>query len=83
MLTVEELKIMFESVFGHEINVSELNEDSDLRKDLGMNSISLLYLPQFLMAGAARGLWFVETLSYTYGVLSILIIEIPDARPDP
>ena len=48
MLTVEELKIMFESDFGHEINVSELNEDSDLRKDLGMNSISLLYMAMML-----------------------------------
>ncbi len=48
MITVEELKNIFETVFGKGIDISELNEESDLRKDVGMNSISLLYMAMVL-----------------------------------
>ncbi len=48
MITVEELKNIFETVFGKEIDISSLNEESDLRKDIGMNSISLLYMAMVL-----------------------------------
>lgn len=48
MITVEELKNIFETVFGKEIDISNLNEESDLRKDVGMNSISLLYMAMVL-----------------------------------
>ena len=48
MITVEELKNIFETVFGTAIDVSGLNEKSDLRKDIGMNSISLLYMAMVL-----------------------------------
>ena len=48
MITVEELKNTFETVFGQGIDISNLNEESDLRKDVGMNSISLLYMAMVL-----------------------------------
>ena len=48
MITVEELKETFETVFGKGIDISNLNEESDLRKDVGMNSISLLYMAMVL-----------------------------------
>ena len=48
MITVEELKNMFETLFGKGIDISNLNEESDLRKDIGMNSISLLYMAMVL-----------------------------------
>ena len=48
MITVEELKNMFKTVFGEGIDISNLNEESDLRKDIGMNSISLLYMAMVL-----------------------------------
>lgn len=48
MITVEELKTTFETVFGNGIDISNLNEESDLRKDVGMNSISLLYMAMVL-----------------------------------
>lgn len=48
MITIEELKNIFETVFGTAIDVSGLNEKSDLRKDIGMNSISLLYMAMVL-----------------------------------
>ena len=35
---------LFESVFENEIDVSNINEDSRLIEDLGMNSIGLLYM---------------------------------------
>ena len=44
MVTVDALKEIFESVFGSEVNTDQLSEASDLRKDVGMNSISLLYM---------------------------------------
>ena len=48
MITVEELKNIFETVFGKGIDISNLNENSDLRKVVGMNSISLLYMAMVL-----------------------------------
>ena len=48
MITVEKLKNIFETVFGKGIDISNLNEESDLRKDVGMNSISLLYMAMVL-----------------------------------
>ena len=44
MVTVDDLKEMFVKVFGSELNIDDLCEASDLRKDVGMNSISLLYM---------------------------------------
>ena len=48
MVTVEELKDVFHTVFGNEMDLSAFNEESDLRKDIGMNSISLLYMAMVL-----------------------------------
>ena len=48
MVTVEELKEIFHTVFGSDMDLSAFNENSDLRKDLGMNSISLLYMAMVL-----------------------------------
>lgn len=48
MITVEELKELFTLVFGQEIDVSKLDESADLKKDLGMNSISFLYMATVL-----------------------------------
>ncbi len=48
MITIEDLKTMFAAVFGQEMNFADLNENSDLRKDIGMNSISLLYMAMVL-----------------------------------
>lgn len=48
MVTVEELKDVFHTVFGSEMDLSAFNEASDLRKDIGMNSISLLYMAMVL-----------------------------------
>ena len=48
MVTVEELKDVFHTVFGNEMDLSAFNEASDLRKDIGMNSISLLYMAMVL-----------------------------------
>ena len=48
MVTVEELKEIFITVFGNEIDLSNINENSDLKKDLDMNSISFLYTAMVL-----------------------------------
>ena len=48
MVTVEELKDVFHTVFGNEMDLSAFNEASDLRKDIAMNSISLLYMAMVL-----------------------------------
>ncbi|MBQ4631385.1 MAG: hypothetical protein IJB70_10415 [Clostridia bacterium] len=48
MATVEELKEMFVAVLGDDIDVSTFSEKSDLRKDIGMNSISFLYMAMTL-----------------------------------
>ena len=44
MISVEELKEMFLLVFQDQFDVSGITEESDLRKDIGMNSINLLYM---------------------------------------
>jgi len=48
MATIQELKEIFTTVFGDEIDVSNITEDADLKKDLGMNSISFLYTAMVL-----------------------------------
>lgn len=48
MVSVSELKEMFVKIFGTDIDVSNFNEDSDLRKDIGMTSISFLYMAMVL-----------------------------------
>ncbi|MBR2476682.1 MAG: acyl carrier protein [Clostridia bacterium] len=44
MITIEILKELFETIFGQELNLDGISESSDLRKDIGMNSISFLYM---------------------------------------
>ena len=48
MTTIEELKEIFNTVFGNDLDVSNLTIESDLRKDLGMNSVHLLYMAMVL-----------------------------------
>lgn len=48
MITIDELKELFTAVFGQEIDVSKLDENADLIKDVGMNSISFLYMATML-----------------------------------
>ena len=48
MVTVAAIQEMFEAIFGEELNVDNLNENSDLKKDIGMNSISFLYMAMVL-----------------------------------
>ncbi|MBR4867596.1 MAG: acyl carrier protein [Clostridia bacterium] len=42
--TIETLKDLFQQVFEGEIPCKELNEETRLIEDLGMNSIGLLYM---------------------------------------
>lgn len=42
--TMDRLIELFEGVFEGEINISDINEDSRLVEDIGMNSIGLLYM---------------------------------------
>ncbi len=44
MNTFERLKNTFSEVFGDDIDVSKITEASDLKVDLGMNSIGMLYM---------------------------------------
>ena len=48
MVKIEELKDMFVKIFGDDIDVSNFNENSDLRKDVKMTSISFLYMAMVL-----------------------------------
>ena len=48
MVTVEELKNLFETIFEQELNLDNISENSDLKKDIGMNSISFLYMAMVL-----------------------------------
>ena len=48
MVTIDALKEMFVSIFGNQIDVSNFSESSDLKKDIGMNSISFLYMAMVL-----------------------------------
>lgn len=44
MNTFKRLKNTFSEVFGDDIDVSKITEASDLKADLGMNSIGMLYM---------------------------------------
>ncbi|MBQ0109646.1 MAG: acyl carrier protein [Clostridiales bacterium] len=44
MNTFERLKNTLSEVFGDDIDVSKITEVSDLKADLGMNSIGMLYV---------------------------------------
>ena len=44
MITISDLKEMFEAVFPDQFDLENITENSDLRKDIGMNSINLLYM---------------------------------------
>lgn len=48
MATVEILKDLFEKIFEQELNLDNINENSDLRKDIGATSISFLYMAMVL-----------------------------------
>ena len=48
MTTVDELKEIFSTVFGNDLDISNLTVESNLRKDLGMNSVHLLYMAMVL-----------------------------------
>ena len=48
MVTIEELKETFTAVFGAELNIADITESSNLRKDIGMTSIHLLYMAMVL-----------------------------------
>jgi len=48
MSTFETLKSVFESVFEGEISTENLSLDSDLREDVGINSIGMLYMAMAL-----------------------------------
>ncbi len=48
MTTIDELKEVFSTVFGNDLDISNLTVESDLRKDLGMNSVHLLYMAMVL-----------------------------------
>lgn len=48
MNVLEELKELFKTVFSEEISVDSVTENARLREDIGMNSISLLYMAMVL-----------------------------------
>lgn len=48
MVTIEELKDVFKTVFPEDIAVDNITENANLREDIGMNSISLLYMAMVL-----------------------------------
>ena len=48
MVTIEKLADIFERVFEDEINVEGLNEQTNLREDIGINSIGMLYMAMAL-----------------------------------
>ena len=48
MSTFETLKSVFESVFEGEISTDSLSLDSNLREDVGINSIGMLYMAMAL-----------------------------------
>ncbi len=48
MVTIDELKETFTAVFNDELNISDITESSNLRKDIGMTSIHLLYMAMVL-----------------------------------
>ena len=48
MNIIDELKEIFNTVFGSDLDVSHMTADSNLRTDLGMNSVHLLYMAMVL-----------------------------------
>ncbi len=48
MVTIEKLADIFKRVFEDEINVEGLNEQTNLREDIGINSIGMLYMAMAL-----------------------------------
>lgn len=48
MVTINELKEILETVFPGQYNLSEITEESNLVKDVGLNSIGFLYLAMVL-----------------------------------
>jgi len=48
MNTFERLIKVFNSVFEDDVNTEAINEGSDLRQDLGINSIGMLYMAMAL-----------------------------------
>ncbi|MBE6681659.1 MAG: acyl carrier protein [Ruminococcaceae bacterium] len=48
VITVDELKNVLKTALPYEINLEGINEESDLRKDVGLNSIGMLYVAMIL-----------------------------------
>ncbi len=48
MVTLEELKAVLEAVFPEEFSLEGVMLESDLKKDVGLNSIGLLYMAMVL-----------------------------------
>ena len=48
MTTFERLKKVFEAVFEGEVDTSAINEKANLRDDIGINSIGMLYMAMAL-----------------------------------
>ncbi|MBR2472300.1 MAG: acyl carrier protein [Clostridia bacterium] len=44
MVTIDDLKKIFEAIFESELDVSNISESTALIEDLGMNSIGMLYM---------------------------------------
>ena len=44
MVTIDDLKKIFEAIFESELDVSNVTESTSLIEDLGMNSIAMLYM---------------------------------------
>lgn len=48
MVTVEELAKVIKAALPYEINLEGINEASDLRSDIGLNSIGMLYVAMII-----------------------------------
>lgn len=48
MVSLDEMKSVLEAVFPEEFDLSEITMESDLKKDVGLNSIGLLYMAMVL-----------------------------------
>ena len=48
MVSLDELKTVLEAVFPEEFDLSDVTLESDLKKDVGLNSIGLLYMAMVL-----------------------------------
>ncbi|MBR3942850.1 MAG: hypothetical protein IKJ55_05800 [Clostridia bacterium] len=49
MVSLDEMKSVLEAVFPEEFDLSEITMESDLKKDVGLNSIGLLYMAMVLV----------------------------------